>query len=119
MEVLIPIIAVGGFFASAITWIYMSYKSKHQQRMALIDSGQSADIFVEKKLDKKSNALKTGMFLTGGGLGFFFGILIEEYSRLDNGMALVPLSLVGGGLGLILFYAVASKNEDEETEKVH
>jgi hypothetical protein len=119
MEILIPIIAVGGFFAAAITWIYMSYKSKHQQRMALIDSGQSADIFVEKKLDKKANALKTGMFLTGGGLGFFFGTLIEQYSRLQEGMGFIPLSFVGGGLGLILFYSVVSKREDEEQEKVH
>lgn len=119
MEVLIPIIAVGGFFTAAITWIYMNYKSKHQQRMALIDSGQSADIFVEKKLDKKSNALKTGMFLTGGGLGFFFGMVIEEYSRLEHGMAFIPLALVGGGLGLILFYIVASKNEDSESGKIH
>ena len=85
--------------------------------MCIRDS--SADIFFEKKPDTKSNALKSGMFLTGGGLGFFVGILIEEYSRLDNGMGFIPLSFVGGGLGLILFYSVIAKNQNEDEPQVH
>lgn len=113
MEVLIPIIAVGGFFASIITFIYMYFKSKHQQRMALIDSGQTADIFAENKLSDKANALKSGMFLTGGALGFFIGSIIEEYTRLDNGKAFIPLALIGAGLGLIMFYNIITKKEDE------
>lgn len=118
MEVLIPIIAVGGFFASVITFIYMYFKSRHQQRMALIDSGQSADIFTENKLSDKANSLKTGMFLTGGALGFFVGSIIEQYSRMNEGTAFIPLALIGGGLGLILFYNVISKKEDEQ-RRIH
>lgn len=115
MEVLIPIIAVGGFFASVITFIYMFYKSRHQQRMALIDSGQSADIFAENKLSDKANALKTGMSLTGAAVGFLVGSFIEEYTRMDNGTAIIPFALIGGGIGLILFYNVISKKEDEQS----
>ncbi len=71
--------------------------------MALIDTGKTADIFVEKNLDQKSNALKTGMLLTGAGVGLLIAMILEEYTRLD-GEILIPFGLVGGGLGLIFFY---------------
>ncbi|MBT8232378.1 MAG: hypothetical protein HKO66_01160 [Saprospiraceae bacterium] len=112
MEELIGLLAVVGFFGSIITFIYMRYKSKHQQRMALIDSGQSADLLVERNLDNKSNALKNGMFFTGAGLGFFTGVLFESFLRIEEGLAILPLSFVGGGLGLILFYSVVSRRDD-------
>jgi hypothetical protein len=112
MEELIGMIAVTGFFGSIITWIYMYYKSKHQQRMALIESGTSADIFTERSLDNKSTALKYGMLLTGIGLGFFLGILSERMFGLDDGQGIFPLIFVGGGIGLILFYNVMAKKED-------
>lgn len=111
-EILIPIIGTIGFFSAVITFIYMRYKSRHQQRMALIDSGQTADIFSEKKLGQKSNALKNGMLLTGSGIGFFLAVILEEYTRMDD-ILFFPLTLIGGGLGLILFYSVVRKNEDE------
>ena len=50
--VLIPIIAVGGFFSSIIIFTYMHYSSRHRERMALIESGQDAGIFHrEKKME--------------------------------------------------------------------
>jgi len=87
----------------------MHYKSRHQQRMALIESGKTADIFFEKKLDQRSNALKLGMLLTGAGLGFFAAIMLEEYTRMDD-ILFLPLTAIGGGLGLILFYSVVKRN---------
>ena len=118
MEVLIPIIAVSGFFAAVITFIYMKYKSQHQQRMALIDSGQNADIFSEKKLDNKDNALKSGMFLTGAGLGFLFGIILEKamFLGLDEGLIFLPLTFVGGGIGLVLFYKMLTEREERRID---
>jgi len=112
MEELIGMIAVIGFFASIITFVYMYFKSKHQQRMALIESGTSADIFAEKQLDNKSSALKWGMLLTGAGIGFYLGILSEHMFGIEEGLGAFPLTIVGGGLGLILFYNVMKGNED-------
>jgi len=111
-EILIPIIAIIAFFSAVITFIYMHYKSRHQQRMALIESGKTADIFFERKLDQKSNALKLGMLLTGAGLGFFAAIMLEEYTRMDE-VLFLPLSAIGGGLGLILFYTTVKKNDND------
>lgn len=113
MEMLIPIIAVTGFFSSIIVWIYMKYKSRHEQRMSLIESGQTADIFSEKKLDQRSNALKTGMLFTGAGLGFLLAIILEEYTRMDE-ILFFPLTFIGGGLGLILFYRMGYHQNDSE-----
>jgi hypothetical protein len=106
MEVLIPILGTIGFFGAIITWVYMKYKSRHQERMALIESGTSADIFTEKTMDNKSSALKWGMLLTGAGLGFYVGILTEIWFGIEDGLGALPLTFVGGGLGLILFYRI-------------
>lgn len=113
-EVLIPIIAIIGFFSAVITFVYMHYKSKHQQRMALIESGKTADIFFEKKLDGESSALKFGMLLTFAGLGFLLAVFIEEYTKVDE-IILFPFTLVGGGLGLIMFYktVINRRNYDD------
>jgi len=110
MELLIPILSVIGFFGAIITWVYMHYKSKHQQRMALIESGTSADIFAEKQLDNKYNALKWGMLFVGAGVGFYIGILSETWFRIEEGLGAAPLTFVGGGIGLILFYTVMASN---------
>lgn len=84
----------------------MHYKSKHQQRMALIESGTSAEIFTEKSLDNKFSALKWGMLLTGAGIGFYLGILSETMFHIEDGLGALPLTFVGGGIGLVLFYKI-------------
>ena len=109
---IIPILAIIGFFSTIVTWIYMRYKSQHQQRMALIDSGKTADIFIEQKLDNKSSALKYGMLLTGIGVGFFIGVIVEQSLNWPDALGVVPLSAIGGGLGLIGFYLTLSRKEE-------
>ncbi len=80
--------------------------------MALIESGTSADIFAEKPLDDKSNALKLGMLLTGGGIGFYLGVLSEKLFGIEEGLGTVPLTFIGGGLALILFYNIIKKRDE-------
>lgn len=113
-EIFIPILALMGFFGTIITFIYMRYKSRHQERMALIESGQNAEIFTERKLDDKSNALKYGMLLTGIGLGFFIGILIERALDWPEALGVFPMSVIGGGIGLICFYFLIPKYNNNE-----
>ena len=109
---LIPIISILGFWGAVITWIFMYYRSRHQQRMALIESGMNADIFSEKKLDDKYSALKFGMLLTGIGLCFFLGIVAETTLNLEEGLGIFPMTFVGGGLGLILYYRIMSAKDE-------
>lgn len=111
---LIPIVAIIGFFSAVITFVYMHYKSRHLQRMALIDSSQNADIFFEKKRNDKYSALKLGILLVFGGLGFFIGMMIDYYGpfRID---AVFPIAftLIGSGLGLLVYYGIVSKRDDD------
>ena len=111
-EAIIPVVAVGGFYGAVITFIYMKYRSQHLQRMALIDSGQSAEIFKEITPSDRSAALKYGMLSTGIGIGFVLGVLIEQSLNWPDAAAIIPLSFVGGGLGLIGYYLVMSRKED-------
>ena len=80
--------------------------------MALIDSGQNAEIFFEKSSDQKTESLKYGMLLTGVGIGFFLGYLIECALDWPDALGILPLSLIGGGLGLIWFYFIIKRDED-------
>lgn len=112
-EVLIPMLGIIGLFGSIITYIYMKYKSKHLQRMALIDNDKSAEIFSEKPLSKKNDALKLGMLLTGTGCGWFLGLITEKIFQLPDASGVIPCLMIGGGLGLIGFYTIL-KNKEEE-----
>jgi len=105
MQTLVPLFAIIGTFLSIIILIYMRYKTKHQQRMALIESGQSADIFTEKKLDKRDSSFKLGLLLTGAGIGFLLGFLWSEIRNVED-VIIFPCTLIGGGLGLIIFYII-------------
>ncbi len=113
-EILIPMLAIVGFFGAIITFVYMFFKSRNSERMALIESGQSAEIFASKKLDDKSNALKYGMLIVGIGLGFLIGLFLEVVFRLPDATGVISMTFVGGGLGLILFYSRISRILDED-----
>lgn len=112
MESLVPLFAIVGTFLSIIILIYMRYKTKHQQRMALIESGQSADIFTEKKLDQRDSSFKLGLLMTGAGLGFLLGLVMSEVTNIEEAV-IFPCTLIGGGLGLIIFYMITrNRNSD-------
>lgn len=107
-------IAMIGFFGSVITFIYMRYKSRHTERMALIESGQPADLLNEKSLSSGEGGLKSGLFLIGGGLGFFVGKIIETALRWEEGSGIFPMALVGAGIGLVIFYSIVRKNRKND-----
>lgn len=112
MELLIPIFAIIGFFGAIISFNYMFFKSRHRERMALIENGTSAEIFAGSQGENLMNALKYGMLLVGAGLGFYAGVLSQMWLGVEEGLGVFPLTLVGGGLGLILYYKIASAKQD-------
>jgi len=108
-EVLIPLFGMIGFFGAIITFIYMRYKSRHAERMALIESGQSADMLTEPQFNSGERGLKTGLFFIGGGLGFMFGRVIERIFDLSEGMGFISMGIVGAGIGLVTFYFIMQR----------
>ena len=111
-EVFIPLFGIVGFFGSITTFIYMRYKSRHAERMALIESGQSADILAEETYTSKDTSLKNGLFLIGAGLGFVSGNILEEVFNLGDGTGIFPMAAIGAGMGLVIFYIVKAKKDD-------
>jgi len=111
MHHLPPIIAITGAFASIIVFVYMRYKSRHTERMALIESGQSADIFATKNYNESEKSLKNGLFLIGGGLGFLSGSVMESIFNWHQGFGSGASALVGAGVGLVTFYLMMSRKE--------
>ena len=103
LGVLIPILSVGGTFASIIIWTYMHYSSRHRERMALIESGQDANIFHKTKRKTHSSSLKIGIVAVMSGIGLVAGHFLQAIG-LNEFVAYFAMVLIFGGTGLVLFY---------------
>ncbi len=114
VQVLVPMLAMIGFFGSIITFIYMRYRDRHLERMAIMDEGFDPSILVKKNVSDKNSSLKFGLLLTGVGLGWFAGLVIEAAFDLNDAIGIVPTVMIGGGIGLIIHYFLASKFERDE-----
>jgi len=113
-ELLIPIFAVIGFFGFAITFVYMYFKTRHSQNMALIETGQSADILKTQFKFNWGTGLKTGLLLIGLGLGFILGILLADVNGWDPPAGVFPMAMIGGGLGLVINHLLVMRRHEEE-----
>lgn len=107
------IIAITGFFLTMIVLIITYFRTRHLERMALIQSDKTAKIFDADTSDS-NNALKFGLLLLSIGLGLLIGIIFDNI--LDSEPAGVFVSILTlGGLSLIIyhFYIVRKKaNKD-------
>jgi hypothetical protein len=112
-ELFIPIVAVGGFFAALITFIYMYYKTKHVQNMALIETGQDSEMLKSRFNLNWGTGLKTGLLLIGLGLGFILGILLADANGWDSPAGVIPMAMIGGGIGLVVNHLLVSRNNKE------
>ncbi|MBK7873783.1 MAG: hypothetical protein IPJ74_25555 [Saprospiraceae bacterium] len=115
-EILIPIIAVGGFFTAVIVWVYMHYSSRHQERMALIETGKDAKIFDSPKRENK-NALKLGIVAIMSGIGLFFGSVLDRFG-MESEVAYFSMILLFGGIGLVGFYWLINHKEQSKDSDV-
>lgn len=114
----IPIISVAGFWAAVIFWVYMHYTSRHRERMALIESGKDASIFkVPKSKRDRSNALKYGLVGVMAGLGLVFSSFLQFAGVMEEEIASFAMLILFGGLGLIIFYIIASNREQNDGEQ--
>lgn len=104
IALLIPIISVIGFFSAIIFWIYYFYSSRHKERMALLESGQTAEIFNRRK--SVSNTLKFGIVLFSIGIGILTAYFLEQMG-MEEEVAYFSMIFVFSGAGLIGYYLYA------------
>ena len=104
------------FFFSCIVFIWGGMiLARHKERMTMIEKGLKAEdikSLYERGL-RRSNPrtpLMWGIVFTAVGLAALVGIALTNWYHLEEGV--VPgLMALFGGLGLILFYTIAGKQD--------
>ncbi len=102
------IVAIISVFTTAIVFFYLFFTSRHKQRMALIEHGQSADLFSGD--GNKFESLKQGMVAIAAGIGVLVGYFLQEVGMIPPVAYLVPI-LILGGLSLVTYYYFLQRKE--------
>ena len=99
---LIPLLAIGGFF----TMIILLRSFTNKERMAMIEKGADPSQF--KGLNKSHILVVAGLSI-GAGVGILIASFLWSYSRMDE---LYPsLIFICGGIGLIIGRKMANKED--------
>jgi hypothetical protein len=97
-------------FSTIMVFIVSYFKTRHNERMALINSGRTAKIFDTN--DTESNkSLKFGLFLLSIGLGLLTGLIIDKILETEPAGVFVSI-FIFGGISLIFYHLyVEGKNK--------
>jgi hypothetical protein len=104
-EVIIPIVLFATIFGVA----YLFFTTRNRERMALIEKGADANKF---KAKWNMLALKVGMLAIGISCGILIGNLLAMIG-MDEEVAFPSMIFLGGGSGLVAFFFLSRKYEDE------
>jgi hypothetical protein len=114
MEALIVFIIFGSIFAIA----YLYFSTRNKERLALIEKGADASIFVKGKREHtapiwKVLILNLALVAMGVGLGIFFAALLDNYSTLEGDAMYPAIIFFMAGVGLFIGFNM-TKNLDKE-----
>lgn len=113
METLIPI----SFFLAVFGIVYLFLSTRNKERLALIEKGADAGIFMKGRQNGHSFGkmiiLNLALLLMGIGIGVFIALLLTAYTRLNED-ALYPATIFTmAGLGLFIGFYMTKKLEKE------
>lgn len=107
-EIIIPVtlfLVIAAIFIVAIV-------TRHRERIMMMEKGLSGDemksMYLKDVRRDPLSSLKWGIVVMMAGLAAFVGILLHQYFDVDEGVIVGMLSLFVG-VGLIVFYFIASK----------
>lgn len=108
-EVLIPLVL---FLTTGGVW-GVFILSRHKERMNMIEKGMNAEdiksLYQRQMLQVNPlSSLKWGIILSFVGVAIILGMWLRNYFLFDEGIFFGLIALLGG-LGLVLFYFIASK----------
>lgn len=95
-------------FATIFGIIYVIVITRHRERMSMLDKGVSPSTF-EPKAGVGSTTLKLGMLSVGLAFGLLAGNLLNKYDVIERAPAYFSMTLLLGGLSLILNFIIGRK----------
>jgi len=113
--ILIPI----SFFIFLFATLYLYFTTRNKERMALIEKGAEASIFVQGR--RKGSApvwkvfiLNLALLLVGIGLAIFIGSFMEYTLGVDGDIAYPGSIFLMAGIGLLTGFFITKKMEKED-----
>ncbi|TCI90648.1 DUF6249 domain-containing protein [Tenacibaculum sp. M341] len=105
-------------FAVIFGIFYLFYSTRNKERLALIEKGVDAKIFMQGEKKKSSLTgriiiLNLSLLLMGIGLGVFVALLLTTYSALEEEAIFPAMIFFMGGLGLFLGFNLTKKLDQE------
>ncbi|GAA4900114.1 hypothetical protein GCM10023311_26980 [Flaviramulus aquimarinus] len=111
--ILIPIT----FFIAVFGMVYLYLSTRNKERLALIEKGVDASIFMRGKSQTapiwKVLILNLALLLMGIGLGVFMASLLDSYTSLDEDAVYPATIFFMAGVGLFIGFKM-TKDLDKE-----
>lgn len=103
-DILIPI----SFFSMIFGVFYLMYSTRNRERLALIEKGVDASIFMKGRREStpmwKVFILNLALLLIGSGVGTFIALLITTYTDLNDEAVYPSIIITMAGIGLLVGY---------------
>ena len=114
-EIVIVPIMFTVFFAIA----YLYFSTRNKERLALIEKGADASIFVKGKKENaapfwKVLSLNIALLLIGIGVGIFIASILESVLHVDEDIAYPGTIFLLSGIGLLVGFTMTKKLEQDD-----
>ncbi|MCF7560373.1 hypothetical protein L3X39_06940 [Sabulilitoribacter multivorans] len=113
MEILIPI----SMFLAVFGIVYLYLSTRNKERLALIEKGADASIFMKGKSHTapiwKVLILNLALLLMGIGIGVFIAMLLTEYTTLDEDAVYPAIIFFMAGASLFLGFKMTKELDKE------
>lgn len=113
-DVLSVVIILGIIPLAIIVTIVFFSQIKHKERMAMIEKGLETSL-PDKKESPFQDVLMWGLLSVGIGLGLFIGYLLLATALFKDDMILGIMSILFGGIGLIIYYVYKNRTKNKES----
>ncbi|HEX8017314.1 MAG TPA: DUF6249 domain-containing protein [Flavobacterium sp.] len=114
VEILIPI----SLFLMIFGIVYLIYSTRNRERLALIEKGVDASIFLEGKGKGvpawKIFVVNIAFLLIGSGVGIFLALLITTYTSLEDDAVYPSIIFIMAGVGLLTGFGTAKDLDKED-----
>ena len=108
---LVSIVAIISTFGSITFLVYLYLKTRHRERIALIENAQDATLF--RRYRSSRPTLKWAYLAIAVGIGVSLGRVVENVTALDEGVGYLPAILICGGLALLFYYRITKRDFEE------